>query len=277
MLAADARYPDALRDLPDPPALLWSIGQWKALRDPVVAVVGTRRATSYGLRVTRELVGALARGGACVVSGMALGIDAMAHRAALDAGGPTVAVLGTGADVAYPRAHVALHSEIAHNGLILSERPLGARAYKSSFLERNRIIAGLARVTLVVEAPLASGALKTATIALDLGRDVAAVPGPIDSPQSEGANRLIRDGAHPVTCTDDLLTLAGVEIVPRSPRSFDDPAERAVWDALARGASSLDELCARVALPVSECLTAVTALELRGALECALTGEIRRR
>ena len=277
MLAADARFPAALRDLTDPPAALWSIGNWNALADPVIAVVGTRRATSYGLRVTRELVGALARAGACVVSGMALGIDAMAHRAALDANGRTVAVLGTGADVAYPRAHVALHSEITRNGLILSEMPPGSRSHRASFLKRNRIIAGLARLTLVVEAPVASGALNTAGVALDLGREVAVVPGPIDSPQSEGTNRLLNDGAHPITCTDDLLKLAGLEIVPRTPRTFEDPVERAVWDALSSGARSLDELCARVRVPVSECLTAVTALELRGALECALTGEIRRR
>ncbi len=277
MLAGDARYPSALSDLPDAPAALWSIGDWNVLAAPAVAVVGTRRATSYGLRVTRELVDALARGGACVVSGMALGVDARAHRAALDAGGRTVAVLGTGADVAYPRAHVALHSEIAHRGLILSEMPPGARSHRGSFLERNRIIAGLSRLTLVVEAPVASGALSTAGVALELGRDVAAVPGPIDSPQSAGTNLLIREGAHPITCADDLLKLAGLEIVPRSPHAFDDPAQRAVWDALTKGASSLDELCSRVALPVRECLSAVTALEIRGALECGLTGEIRRR
>lgn len=277
MLRADPRYPAALGELPDPPAALWSVGNWDALAQPVVAVVGTRRATGYGLRVTRELAGALARAGACVVSGMALGIDAMAHRAALDANGRTVAVLGTGVDVAYPRSHVALHSEIAQRGLVLSEMPPGAPSHGGSFLKRNRIIAGLSRLTLVIEAPAPSGALKTAGVALDLGRELAAVPGPIDSPQSEGTNRLIRDGAHPITCVDDLLALAGLDIVPRTPRSFDDPAERAVWDALASGASSLDELCARVALPVSECLSAVSALEIRGAVECALTGEVRRR
>lgn len=277
MLAADARYPSALRDLPDPPAALWYAGEWNALVEPVVAIVGTRRATSYGLRITRELSQALARAGACVVSGMALGIDAMAHRAALDAGGHTVAVLGTGADVAYPRSHAALHSEIAQRGLILSEMPPGARSHRGSFIKRNRVIAGLARLTLVVEAPALSGALNTASVALDLGRDVAVVPGPIDSPQSAGTNGLLHTGAHPITCVDDLLTLVGLPVVPRTPRAFDHPVERAVWDALSRSAGSLDELCARVRVPVSECLTVVTALELRGAIECALTGEIRRR
>src|SRR5829696_2529212 len=193
----DTHYPAALRDLRQPPSVLWRRGAWEMLQDPVVAIVGTRRSTAYGQRVTREIATALARAGASIVSGMALGIDAAAHTAALDAGGRTIAVLGTGADVAYPRAHVALHRDIGARGLVLSELPPGARSHKGSFPKRNRIIAALARLTIVVEAPFDSGALITASDALELGRDVAAVPGPIDSPQSQGTNLYIRDGAHP--------------------------------------------------------------------------------
>lgn len=274
---ADEEYPAALRELHDPPAVLWSLGDWSALRTPVVAVVGTRRASAYGQRIARELVGALARGGACIVSGMALGIDAIAHRAALDNGGRTVAVLGTGADVTYPKAHSALHREIISRGLVLSELPPGARSDGGSFPRRNRIIAGLATLTIVVEAPFKSGALITSTCALDLGRDVAAVPGPIDMPQSQGTNQLIRDGAHIITCVDDVLTLVGFETTARSRVELRGEAEERVWTALEDGPATLDELCARAALPVSQCMTAVTGLELRGTIECALTGEIRRR
>jgi DNA processing protein len=277
MSVADPGYPAALRELYDPPAVLWSIGDWKTLQAPVVAVVGTRRASAYGQRIARELVGALSRAGACIVSGMALGIDAIAHRAALDANAPTVAVLGTGADVTYPKAHSALHREIASRGLVLSELPPGARSDGGSFPRRNRIIAGLAALTIVVEAPFKSGALITSTCAADLGRDVAAVPGPIDMPQSEGTNQLIRDGAHIITCVADALALVGLQAPARSHVEVHGEAEERVWAALQDGAATLDELCARAALPVAQCLTAVTGLELRGAVECALTGEIRRR
>jgi len=274
---ADDEYPPALLHLHDPPPVLWFRGRWSTLAEPVVAIVGTRRATSYGLRVTRELASAFTRAGACVVSGMALGIDACAHRAALDGGGRTVAVLGTGADIAYPRAHSALHRQIAAEGLVLSELPPGARSDQGSFPRRNRIIAALARLVIVVEAPESSGALNTATHASNLGRDVAAVPGPIDSPHSVGSNQLLRDGAHVITSVADALALAGLEVrAPRAPELHGEDEAR-VWSALEKSVASLDELCARAAMPVARCLTAVTALELRGIIECAFTGEVRRR
>lgn len=273
----DARYPETLRHLNDPPPALWSRGDWDTLVDPVVSIVGTRRATSYGQRVTREIATALAREGACIVSGMALGIDAAAHRAALDAGGRTIAVLGTGVDVAYPRAHTALHREIGQRGLLLSELPPGARSDKGSFPRRNRIIAALARLTIVVEAPIGSGALITSTQALELGRDVAAVPGQIDVPQSVGANQLLREGAHVITAVEDALALVGLNRPVRIQPELRGEAELRVWRALEHGHANLDELCARSALPVAECLSAVTSLELRGIIECALTGDVRRR
>ena len=273
----DAQYPPALEHLHDPPPVLWSRGDWGTLGNPVVSIVGTRRATSYGLRVTREIASALARAGACVVSGMALGIDASGHQAALSVGGRTVAVLGTGADVAYPSAHAALHREIARCGLVISELPPGSKADKGSFPRRNRVIAALASLTIVVEAPLKSGALITAKDALELGRDVAAIPGPIDAPQSVGTNNLLREGAHVITSVADALALVGLTPPVRIEPELRGEAEARVWRALGEAASSLDELCARTAMPVAECLTVVTALELRGIVECELTGAVRRR
>jgi DNA processing protein len=274
----DEGYPPALLDLRSPPRVLWAIGELETLTPPVVAIVGTRKATPYGERITREIAGALARAGACIVSGMARGIDGYAHTAALDVGGRTAAVLGTGVDVAYPAAHRPLHGHIRQSGLLLSEEAPGAQAGPGSFPRRNRLIAALASVTIVVEAGADSGAGITAGHALQLGRTVAAVPGPIDSPLSKGANLLIRDGATVIAEVDDALQLVGLTRRARRP----DPeivtaAEQAVWSALADGALDVDRLAARSGLPARECLAAVTTLELNGAIECALTGEIRRR
>jgi DNA processing protein len=273
----DASYPSRLTELAAPPVQLWFVGDLSLIEAPLVTIVGTRRATSYGLRITRELATALTRAGACVVSGMALGIDAASHRAALDAGGRTMAILGTGADVPYPRAHVALHREIIEHGLVLSELPPGAHSHGGSFPNRNRILAAISKLTIVVEAPFDSGALITAERALELGRDIAIVPGPIDSPQSAGSNHLLREGAHPIVAVEDAVVLAGLSPVPRAGPRVDDEVEMRVWAALGHGAATLDELCSRSGLPVAQCLSAVTGLELRGAVECALTGEVRRR
>jgi len=270
-------FPESLKDLARPVEQLWTLGDQALLQLPLVAIVGTRRATSYGERITRAVAGSLARAGACIVSGMALGIDAAAHRAALEANGKTIAVLGNGADVPYPTSHSQLHREIVERGLVVSEMPPGARCHRASFLLRNRIIAALAKVVIVIEAPHDSGALNTAEHAMTLGRDLAVVLGNIDSPQSAGSNKLIRDGAYPITDVDDALVFAG--IAPRGAPSAKptDPLELRVWSALGDGGASLDELCTRTALPVAECMIAVSGLELRGSVECALTGEIRRR
>ena len=273
----DAVYPAALMELTTAPPVLFAIGDLTALSGLCVAIVGTRSATGYGERVTRELAGALARAGATIVSGMARGIDAAAHRAALEAGGKTIAVLGTGVDMAYPAAHRVLHQEIAEHGLLLSEELPGDRASAGSFPKRNRIIAALARVTIVVEAPAKSGALITANHALELGRTVAAVPGSIDSPQSAGSNELLRDGAVLIASVADAVALVGLTTPIRRQPHFGTGAESAVWAALSNGASDIESLTSRAALPARECLAAITALELAGAIECALTGEIRRR
>jgi DNA processing protein len=179
--------------------------------------------------------------------------------------------------VPYPRAHLSIYRQIAERGLVLSEMPPGAHPHGGSFLSRNRIIAGLARLVILIEAPHDSGALHTAEEALKSHREVAVVLGPIDSPQSAGSNLLVRDGAHPITSIDDAISLAGLTPPKKSGPCLDDPTEMRIWAALESHAQSLDELCARAALPVAECLAAVSGLELRGVVECALTGEIRRR
>lgn len=272
----DANYPECLGELPDPPKRLWARGDLSLLEKPRVAIVGTRRASAYAERVAHELARVLAGAGAAIVSGLARGVDACAHRGALDAGGATIAVLGTGLNIAYPKANAGLQAAIAERGLVLSELAPDDAAHRGSFPERNRIIAALSMLTIVVEAGVKSGALITARRAQELNREVAAVPGQIDIPQAEGSNALLRDGAQFISSTADALSLAKL-VAPI--RLFELPergGERRLWDALAEGPADLDTLCTRAALPAHEGMAAVSALEVRGMIECALTGEIRR-
>lgn len=271
----DGGYPQSLTDLRTPPDPLYALGALATLAAPAVTVVGTRDATPYGERMTREICSALARAGACVVSGLARGIDAAAHRAALAENGLTVAVLGTGIDVPYPVGHRELHQRIAERGLVLSENPPGHAAGRGSFPRRNRILAALGTITIVVEAGRRSGARITADQALDLGRTVAAVPGPIDSPQSEGSNELLRDGAVVIATVDDALTLIGLTAPRRADRAAFGENEQRILRELRQRPADLDSLSARTALPARECMRAVTLLELAGAVECTLTGEVR--
>lgn len=279
LLLGDADYPAPLLHLTDPPPYLCVLGDLSVLARPAVAIVGTRRATPYGERVTDVLAGALGAAGVCVVSGMARGIDAAAHRATLARGGTTAAVLGTGVDVAYPVGHRSLHATIADRGVVISEFPCGSRAAPASFPRRNRIIAALARLTIVVEAGERSGALITADHALDLGRDVGAVPGPIDSPQHVGSNGLLKNGAHTILGAGDVLSILGLA----DPATRPDVGatlqgdERAVWLALADGATPVDLLTERASLTPRRSLAAVTALEIAGLIEALPTGEIHRR
>jgi DNA processing protein len=272
----DPRYPAELLELHRPPDSLWARGDLSILHRPRVAIVGTRRATAYAERATRALARTLARAGACVISGLARGVDAAAHRGALEADGATCAVLGTGLDLVYPKGHAALQAEIASRGLLLSElEPLDA-GHRGSFPERNRIIAALASVTIVVEAGVKSGALLTSGYARDLGRTVAAVPGPIDVPQSEGSNLLLRDGAQVITSMADALALMGLTSAIHLADIPEGSGERRMWDAIGEGAADLDTLSTRTGLPAHEAMAAVSGLEVRGLIECALTGEIRR-
>lgn len=223
------------------------------------------------------LATALSRAGVTIVSGMARGIDAAAHHAALENPASTIAVLGTGIDVPYPAAHRQLHEKIGQTGLVISENPPGARAYQGAFPKRNRIIAALAPVTIVVEAGHKSGALNTANHALELNRTVAAVPGPIDSPASEGTNQLIRDGAVVIASVADALTLAGVKgTVQSEPLSLSE-ADALVWSTIGGSSLSLDAIGSAAKMSPRDCMLAVTSLELRGLVECLVSGEVRRR
>lgn len=275
---ASLEYPKELNDLAHPPRELYTIGRGSALATPRVAIVGTRNSTAYGERIARTLTRALVRAGVSIVSGMARGIDAAAHRTALEQGGNTVAVLGTGIDVPYPVGHRQLHRTIAEHGLVVSENPPGTKAAQGAFPKRNRIIAALVPVTIVVEAGFRSGALNTASQAIELGRVVAAVPGPIDSDQSRGSNQLLRDGAVLIAAPEDALALLGVS----APRDAPPPpllpeSEQKVWDAIAEGFVATDSLPASTGLTMAECLAAITSLEIIGLVECSLAGEIRRR
>ena len=275
----DAEYPADLDDLHEnAPPHLWMRGSLEVLAvKPRVAIVGTRRATAYGQRVTRELTTALVRAGASIVSGLATGIDGTAHRAALESGGATIAVLGTGIEHVFPLAHRDLQRTIAERGLVITECEPDQHGQAWTFPKRNRIIAALASLTIVVEAPDQSGALTTAAHALALDRTVAAVPGNIDQPRSSGANKLIREGAQILTSIEDALALVGLTAPPRAPRGDPNGDEGRIWSALADGALDLDSLCHRSGLPAAQCLAAVTKLEIAGSIECAMTGEIRRR
>ena len=273
------QYPIELLDLQHPPTELYAIGREAALTGPRVAIVGTRNSTAYGERITRSLTRSLVRAGVSVVSGMARGIDGAAHRTALEEGGWTVAVLGTGIDVPYPVGHRQLHRAIAERGLVVSENPSGMKARKGAFPKRNRIIAALAPVTIVIEAGFRSGALNTASQALELGRVVAAVPGPIDSEQSRGSNQLLRDGAVLIAAADDALALLGIS-PPQDPGQANPvlpETEQKVWDALATGVTYMDSLPATTGQSMAECLAAVTSLEILGLVDCSLAGEVRRR
>ena len=274
-----ADWPRELASLPSQPGELHYTGDLSVLSRPCVAIVGSRKPTAYGERITRELASALAAAGACIVSGMAFGIDAAAHRATIESGGVTAAVLGAGIDIVYPRAHQRLYDEIAENGVVLSEFHPGREGFPGCFPRRNRIIAGLCRLTIVVEAGLRSGSLITASSAADFGRTVAAVPGPIDSPQSEGCNHILRDGAHVIASIDDALSLANLAA---STTAYTLPLlggdEAAVWDLVTQcAAETTDAVITRSGLPASRALAALTQLEIQGLLECSAAGMIARR
>lgn len=267
-------YPALLRDLPDPPAVLFGLGEAGCLGrlqdEPAVTIVGTRRASPYGTEVAYALGRGLGASGVTVVSGLALGIDGTAHRGCLDAGGVPVGVVACGPDVVYPRRHRRLHEQVRATGLVLSELPPGTEPFRWSFPARNRIMAGLARMTLVVEAADPSGSLITAEFAKDLGRCVAAVPGRVTSPVARGTNNLLKDGATPISATEDVLDeLFGVGVraapPPSASRMPEEPALRAVLDAAAADAS-VQAIAEATGLGTAETRAALGRLEAEGYL-----------
>jgi DNA processing protein len=270
----EPEYPQALLDLVDPPALLHSTAPPRVLAElcagPAAAVIGTRRASSYGLEVATALGRGLAAAGVTVVSGLALGIDAAAHRGALDAGGPTIAVLGCGADVAYPRTNRSLYARIRAAGAVVAELPPGARPARWTFPARNRIMAGIAAVTVVVEAAERSGSLITVGFAQDLGREVCTVPGRVTSLIAAGANQLLLEGAHPVRGAADVLDVifgaGGWDQRAVNDRDRDrdlEPGLRTVLRAV-EGGESLDQAAVRASMSASGLRAALGRLELLG-------------
>jgi DNA processing protein len=268
-LGSDA-YPSMLRSLPDAPPVLYVLGELTPDDDKALAVVGTRKATKYGRDVANDLSQKLAASGVTIVSGLAPGIDAAAHHGALQGGGRTVAVLGSGIDVIYPREHHDLAHRMTQSGAVISEFPLGTPPEGRNFPRRNRIISGLALGVLVVEAPEHSGALITAGVAGDQGRDVFAVPSSIYNPMGTGANRLIQDGAKLVMSVEDILSELNISHENMHTRTYTeqiapaDGAEATLMQHLSAEPIHIDELARLCKLPIATVSSTLTILELKG-------------
>lgn len=269
---ADTHYPRTLLEIPDPPAVLYIKGDPAVLERPTLALVGARSATPQGIANAEAFARSLAEAGLSICSGLALGIDAAAHRGALAANsGTTVAVIGTGADRVYPARHRDLAHEIAARGALVSEYPLGTPPRAHNFPRRNRLIAGLSRGVLVVEAAVDSGSLITARLATECGREVLAIPGSIHSPLARGCHRLIRDGAKLVETAADVLEELHWQHPPEvAPQRADDaptatdPDTRRVLDALGHDPGDLDTLAARTGLTLDALYAILLPLELAG-------------
>ncbi len=286
--ADDHRWPSLWRHIPDPPATAHVQGDPHWLKSPAVAIVGTRRATNRGLAVAAGLAQALSLRGWVIVSGLATGIDAAAHQGALDVGGGTVAVMGTGPDLIYPRANQGLHAAVIKQGCSVTEYEPGTPPLKHHFPARNRLIAALARAVIVVEAPLKSGAMHTANVALEYDREVFAVPGPVDLDNSRGCHRLLRDGAHLIESSDDVERILGAPepIVPPAAggdlfRGALDPAPhssaRWIIDRLDLEGVRRDDLRRRWPGSEETWVEGLTALELAGLIRRLPGGRIARR
>jgi DNA processing protein len=262
----DAAYPAALTTIVDPPPVLWSRGRPDVMSAPSVAIVGSRAASPYGLAVAEQLAADLAASGVVIVSGLARGVDSAAHRGALSAGGQTVAVLGSGADVIYPPEHAALAAAIDRTGAVVSELVPGTGPQQWFFPLRNRIISGLSRAVVVIEASEKSGSLITARCALDQGRDVLAVPGNVLTGRSRGAHALLKDGAKIVESADDILEELGMAPAVRpSDAAVPVRGRDPIIDSLVPGETSdLDEISERSGLNSSRLLPRLFELEMQG-------------
>ena len=265
----DPLYPSRLREIYDYPPVLYVRGTLPAQDEPCLAIVGTRRPTIYGRQVTEEIVGDLARSGITAVSGLARGIDSVAHRAALDAGTRTVAVFASGLDIVYPGENARLAQTIMEQGALVSEHPLGIKPKPENFPLRNRIMSGLSLGVLVVEAGERSGALITARQALDQNREVFAIPGSILSPASQGTNRLIQDGAKLVRDCSDILQELNLTLVAHQAEIKEfapaDEMETAILQQLGFQPDHIDEICRRSGLAMPEVSSTLAMLELKGA------------
>jgi DNA processing protein len=264
----DPEYPEGLRHIDRSPPVIFVRGEILAADEIAVAVVGTRHASPYGREVAQNVAKELAQHGVTVVSGLALGVDTVAHRAALDAGGRTIAVLGSGVDQLYPLQNRLLGEEIVRGGAVISDYPLGTKPEARNFPPRNRIISGLSRAVVIIEAGERSGALITAEFAADQGRDLWAVPGSILSTGSAGTNRLIREGASPLISMDDLL--ASLDLERRTAQQAArkaipvDDQERALLAHLAFEPRHLDDIVRSAKLEASSVGALLTIMELKG-------------
>ncbi|MFN2361955.1 MAG: DNA-processing protein DprA [Marinobacter sp.] len=282
---ADADYPDPLKHIQDPPLVLYLRGNRTLLGREQIGIVGSRNATRAGLEHARSFAAALGRKGLLVTSGLALGVDGAAHSGALDAGFPTVAVIGNGVDRPYPYRHRTLSERIVSDGVIVSEYPPGTSAKAGHFPRRNRIISGLSRGILVVEAGLKSGSLITARLALEQGREVFAIPGSVHNPLARGCHDLIRQGAKLVETVDDICEELGPwwssrglqegATVPEPGNAIMaglDSREIAVLEALGYDPQSTDDLCSVTGLPADQLMQSLLLLELQGLVDAAPGG-----
>lgn len=266
----EREYPANLRQISDAPAVLYYKGSLKAEDDLAVAVVGARYATVYGRQVTEKLVSELVFNKLTIVSGLARGIDSIAHRAALVAGGRTIAVLGSGVDIIYPPENKSLAEKIVQNGAIVSEFPLGFPSVPSNFPARNRIISGLSLGVLVTEAALDSGSLITAGCAAEQGREVFAVPGPIISKMSEGANNLIKEGVHPATGAGDILEILDIERKmqmtsgKRQEIKAKDKTQAKILEILEGESKHIDKIAVEAGFPIEKVSAALSMMEIAG-------------
>ncbi len=263
------QFPARLQECDDKPALLFVQGGFDPRDELGVAVVGTRKCSAYGMTMARKISGDLARRGFTIVSGMALGIDAEAHEGTLEAGGRTVAVMASGPDITYPSSHRGLRERIAGSGAVVTEFAFGCEPLRERFPDRNRIISGLALGVVVVEAPQQSGALITARLGAEQGREVFAVPGDVTRAESRGCHGLIKDGARLVEFAEDVVEGLGIllQAVPeREPVSLADlpSEERAIVEALSFQPRHVDEVVSRCGLPAAKVTAGLMLLEMRG-------------
>ncbi len=267
----EPEYPRLLREIEQPPPVLYIRGGLTPADDFSVAMVGTRKVTPYGQQITRDTSTFLAGHGLTIVSGLARGVDALAHQHALKAGGRTIAVLGSGVDVIYPPEHRILAEAIIENGAIISDYPLGTQPEGVNFPPRNRIISGLSLATIVVEAGDRSGALITADFAVEQGRDVFAVPGNVLSPMSQGTNRLIQNGAYAMISPQDVLDALGLEQVSDFQAARQtlpaDTTEAKILQVLDYEPIHVDEICHAAGLAVETVTAALTMMELKGMVQ----------
>jgi len=260
---ADGPYPKQLLEIPDPPPLIYVAGDPKLLSSPALAVVGSRNATPQGLKNARDFARVLSDAGFAIVSGLALGVDGEAHRGGLDGRASTIAMLGTGIDVVYPARNRSLAQEISSRGAMVSEFPLGTEPHAGNFPRRNRLISGLARGCLVVEAALDSGSLITARLAADQGREVFAIPGSIHSPLSKGCHALIKQGAKLVESAQDVLEELGVATAPAA-AAKETAADKGLLADMGFDPCDIDQLTERSGLPVEAVSAMLLKLELDG-------------